>query len=415
MSVTLLLALLTVSAGTARGDLAGNVVDTAQKPVPQATVFIYTAKPRVGPGILCPGCYVDCGKKAATDAEGRFLISGLAPELLFRVLVVAEGFRPQFAKDVDPLQGPLDVKFEAMPTDLVDRAVLRGRVLDDKGKPVVGAVVSPHGCERIDRRWNGRMPGVDPAGVTNLCGEFLITGNPGDLGYDLKVKARGFTKRLVDLLPTGEKMHEIQLTEGATVRGRILKDGKPVGGIAVGLVQCDLGHLQFVGPYRIATDAAGRYTLANVHPNDDYFVFTPMSEAVGFNGILPLQRVTVGADGSDNDVGDLSLALTFYRLSGRVILTDGKAVPNGSRLILSREIGWDNQSTVIAADGSFAFDGVPDEAVKLIARISGYRLASRRNRFQQVQPWAVAMFVDADKSGLELYFEPEAAKNVPSR
>jgi hypothetical protein len=63
---------------------------------------------------------------------------------------------------------------------------------------------------------------------------------------------------------------------------------------------------------------------------------------------------------------------------------------------------------VIAADGSFSFAGVPEEAVTLSVRIPGYRLASKRNRFQQVQPWAVALFVDADKAGLQLFFEPEA-------
>jgi hypothetical protein len=69
---------------------------------------------------------------------------------------------------------------------------------------------------------------------------------------------------------------------------------------------------------------------------------------------------------------------------------------------------------VVAADGSFSFAGVPEEAVTLNARIPGYRLASKQNRFQQVQSWAVAMFVDADKSGLEVFFEPEAA-NKPTR
>ena len=90
------------------------------------------------------------------------------------------------------------------------------------------------------------------------------------------------------------------------------------------------------------------------------------------------------------------------------MFTDGKPISDNTRLLLSREEAWDSQSTVVAADGSFSFAGVPEEAVKLIARIPGYRLASQRNRFQQVQPWAVALFVDADKSELELYFEPEA-------
>ena len=409
---TLLLAALAVSAGPAQGDLTGKVVDAAQKPIPQAAVLIYTAKPRVGLGIVCPGCYADCKKKAATDAEGKFLVSELDPKLLFKVLVVAEGFKPQFAKDVDPQHGPLDVKLEAMPTDLSGRAVLRGRVLDRSGKPVVGAVVSPTACKRADRYWGGQMPGIDPASVTNLRGEFLITGNQGDLGYELEVEASGFAKRLVDLLPTGETMHEIKLTEGATVRGRILKDGKPVPGIAVGLVQCDCGAGKFVGPYQIAADGDGRFSFVNVHPNDDYFVFTAMSDAVRFGGLLPVQHIMVGADGTIKDVGDGSLEPKFHTVAGHVSLTDGKAVPGRTRLLLSREeVGsWDYQTVVIAADGSFSFAGVPDEAVELSLRIPGYRLASKRNRFQQVQPWAVALLVDADKSKLEVFLEPEPVK-----
>lgn len=334
--------------------------------------------------------------------------------MLFRVLVVAEGYRPQFAQNVDPLGESLHVKLQAMPSDLSGCAVLRGRVLDPAGKPVVGAVASPLGCERVDRRWWGSMPGVDPASVTNLRGEFLITGNPGDLGYDLEVETRGFAKRRVDLLRTGDKIHEIRLTEGATVHGRILKEGRPVVGIAVGLVQCDLGHRSFVGPYRIATDNEGRFTFVNIHPNDEYFVFTPMTQAVRFGGILPLKRVAVGGDATSKDTRSVNLTSTFYRLSGRVILADGKAVPDGSRLLLLREIGWDSQTAVLAADGSFSFTGVPEEALTLSARIPGYRLASERNRFQQVQSSAVAMFVDADKSDLELFFKPEPTRALAS-
>ncbi len=118
-----------------------------------------------------------------------------------------------------------------------------------------------------------------------------------------------------------------------------------------------------------------------------------------------LEAATVGADGTSKDVGDLSLTPKFYRLSGRVILTDGKAVPQDSRLSLSRELGWDLLVTIPAADGSFSFAGVPEEAVTLNVRVAGYRLASR-NRFQQVQNGAVAMFVDADKSGLEIFLAP---------
>ena len=167
---------------------------------------------------------------------------------------------------------------------------------------------------------------------------------------------------------------------------------------------------QFVGAYRIATNGDGRYTFVNVHPNDDYFVYTTMSDAARLGGILLPERISVGADGTTKDVGDRSLASAVHRVSGRVILTDGKPVPgeHATVAVARRSLGLAER--VVAADGSFSFAGVPEEAVTLNARIPGYRLASKRNRFQQVQPWAVAMFVDADKSGLELFFEPEAAK-----
>ncbi len=410
--LTLLLTVLTVAAGPARGNLVGKVVDAAQKPISHATVFIYTAGPRVGLGILCPSCYVDCGKKATTDVDGKFLISNLSSDLLFRVLVVAEGYRPQFAKDVDPLQGPLNMKLEAMPSDLSGRTVLRGRVLDNAGKPVVGAIVSPTGYEReIGRGW-GPMPGVDPASVTNLRGEFLISGKKSaDIGWEVGVEARGFAKQL-RVLPLNGKFQDIRMTEGATVRGRILKDGKPVPSIAVGLVQCNRAAGQFVGVYRIATNGDGQFIFLNVHPDDDYFLYTTMSDAARLGGILLPKRISVGADGRTKDVGGYTLTSAVHRVSGHVVLTDGKPVPPNTRLLLSREEAWDSQSTVVAADGSFSFAGVPEEAVTLNARIPGYRLASQRNRFQQVQPWAVALFVDADKSDLQVFFQPDAAKSA---
>ncbi len=409
---TVLLALLTAAAGPARAKLAGKVVDAAQKPIPQATVFIYTAWPRVGPGVLCPGCYVDCGKKAATDTEGRFLVAGLAPDLLFRVLVVAEGFRPQFAKDVDPLKGPLDVKLRAMPSDLSGRAVLRGRVLDGAGKPVVGAVVSPTGNETAGGRGWGLMPGVDPVSVTNFRGEFLITGNKSaDIAWELEIEARGFSKQLT-VLPLTAKLHEIRMTEGAVVQGRILKEGKPAPGIAVGLVQCNRAAGQFVGVARIACNADGRFVFLNVHPNDEYFVYTTMGDAARLDGILLPERVSVGADGTTTEVGDRTLSPAVHRITGCVNLTDGKPVPKNTRLLLGREEAWDSQQAVLGADGSFSFAGVPEEAVTLYTGIPGYRLASKRNRFQQIRESTVAMFVDADKSRLELYFQPEAAKQA---
>ena len=100
--------------------LSGVVEDAAGKPLPKASVFIRTAAPRQGVGVLCPSCYPDCVKSAVTDSQGRFAFTDLDRDLVFRLLAVAEGHVPaQSEKAADPKAGP--VKFALKPHDLDTR------------------------------------------------------------------------------------------------------------------------------------------------------------------------------------------------------------------------------------------------------------------------------------------------------
>src|SRR2546425_546079 len=76
-----------------------------------------------------------------------FSIESLDPQLLFRVLVVAEGLEPAFLERVNPSAGAVEVKLKRR--DVPDNAqrVLGGRVLKD-GEPVTGVVV---GLVQADR------------------------------------------------------------------------------------------------------------------------------------------------------------------------------------------------------------------------------------------------------------------------
>src|SRR5437899_621103 len=67
--------LLFATAG--RSTLTGKIVDAAGKPVEHATVMVYYAGVKQGYSTFCPSCYVDCGKRAFTGADGAFTISGL--------------------------------------------------------------------------------------------------------------------------------------------------------------------------------------------------------------------------------------------------------------------------------------------------------------------------------------------------
>ncbi|MEX2122240.1 MAG: hypothetical protein WD847_21855 [Pirellulales bacterium] len=404
MHAALLVSVCLLAAAEVAGpDLAGRVLSQDGEPLAGATVFIYTARPKFGTSVYCPSCYADCVKQSKTDDAGNFRIESLDPELLFRVLMVAEGCRPKLTDHLDPAEAPLEIVMEPLPVAPAGQQ-LRGRVLDPDGKPIVGAIVEPFGIQTAERRWWGAMPGVDPVSVTNLAGQFLITtGQPAE-GLDVKVAARGHAKQKFVLLPLGEP-HDLTLASGVTVRGRLLRDGRPASGLTVGLVQTDRGAESFVGHELIGTDANGSFEFQNVAAGQTYFIYTNM-EGPADLGALPIQRIEVGQDGSVTNLGTLPLGPS-YRLAGRVLLTDGRDVPEGTRLMLNREDAWDSQTAILRPDGSFEFRGVPEEGLSLICSIGGYKLATARNRFQELDPRSVGIYVDEDRDGLELHYEPE--------
>jgi len=131
-----------------RPDLTGVVKDEDGTPLADASVFIYTAGPKAGNGILCPSCYADCRKRAVTDLHGHFRIESLDGALLFRVLVVAKGHRPEFVGKVDPAAKSIDVTLNHANEALSARQQLKSRVIDTDSKPIPGAVVSIRGVSR---------------------------------------------------------------------------------------------------------------------------------------------------------------------------------------------------------------------------------------------------------------------------
>ena len=104
LAASLLLAwLCALNAGAAeRATAAGRVLDAAGKPVDHATVLVYEAHVRKGFSVYCPTCWVDCGKRAQTDSNGRFSIANLDPDLVFKLLIVSKDYQAAFVDKVDP-------------------------------------------------------------------------------------------------------------------------------------------------------------------------------------------------------------------------------------------------------------------------------------------------------------------------
>jgi hypothetical protein len=385
-------------------DLSGTIRDEIGRPLPGATVFIYTAAPKDGPGILCPSCYVDCGKQATTGADGRFRIEDLDPELLLRVLVVGKGYQPEFVPNVDPAEQVVDVTLKPVSAGEEPNQRMRGRVVDAEGHPVPGAVVRVRGVTRGSSTRYGGNPDIDPVAVTDDAGAFVIHGREPFDAVGVNIEARGLAKRSFERLSTGDILHELTLTEGVSVAGRVLHEGEPLAGVEIGVAGADRSAGIFVGDFSVGTDDDGRFLFVNLPPRTDYYMYGIM-RSLGERGAIPARAFRSEEDGSLFEFGDLTLQPGF-KVEGRIRLADGEAVPENTRVLLARQQAWDSIETIADTEGRFRFAGVPAESISLTARVPGYTYSLRNASLDTLNPFRLIGRVHADKTDLIVELEP---------
>lgn len=146
------------------GTLRGRVTDEAGRPVPAftATLLPPVATPGSGP-------VPQQESHSFASGDGNFAWAGL-PAGTWTFAVSAPGLRPRTARITIPPGG-------AGPTTnfhLAAGTVLRGRVMDDTGRPVAGAVLAPE------------TQGFTPA-TTDADGGFVLDGMPSKGGVRLSI------------------------------------------------------------------------------------------------------------------------------------------------------------------------------------------------------------------------------------
>jgi len=379
----------TDAANIARLDLTGEVRMTNGKPI-MATVFIATARPKTGTSPFCPSCYADCIKSAKADVQGRFKIESLDPTLIFRILVVAKDYEPKYVGEVDPAKGPVKVELESRNlADAPPGNTLLGRVVDSQGRPIAGATVESFGIHTKDGagHW-GSLPGVDPLAVTDDRGVFLITSLKPFAALDVKVEARGFARKSFTELRSGTTRHDLTMTEGAMVSGRIIWHGKPLPGVSVGIASTDRSMEHFTGHFEVGTDSDGRFAFINLPPHVQYNLYGIMQTLQNYGAVVSSQVSTEG-DGSKVDAGDLVVD-PAHRLAGRVVLDDGKPFPAKTRLLVSLEAAWDSLHIELDQDGHFDTTGIPSGVVSLSVRVPGYRVSAKNASLDTLNPFMLS-------------------------
>ena len=384
--------------------LSGKVTDSAGKALPGATVMVYYAGVKRGYSTFCPSCYADCGKRTTTDGDGAFVIKGLSPDLWFTLLVVREGSAPTFVKRIDPSAGPASATLPARSLPADPAQLLRGRVVGPGGLAIADAVISPESL-----RWNtpngptgagGAVEGLDPIAISNDKGEFEVAFNKPGIEMTVTVEARGMAPRRFADLAMGSQRHTLEVSEGATVQGRVMHDGKPLANVQMGLVSRSRSMGQFFSEVRIGTDSDGRFLFANVPAPGDWYVYPKMESIVSL-GCAEAVKVSTKDDGATVKLNDIHLR-PGHRLRGQVILTDGKPIPAGMTIGIGGDRAWDGQTVPLPPDGRFEFRNLPDDDYSINPAVKGYRLSRENPNLA----WSIEGFVDSDVDDLVILLDP---------
>jgi hypothetical protein len=205
-------------------------------------------------------------------------------------------------------------------------------------------------------------------------------------------------------LLTGTKPHDLRLLTGVTVTGRIIKDAKPVAGVAVGLTQKNRGGQTFLGPFQAGTDENGVFRIPNVPAEDNFVVYGQMNSFRAL-GAVGVKEIRTGASRSEATVGDLAVR-PGHRLAGWVELSDVKPLPAGTRILLSREEAWDVQTAEVDEKGAFAFEGLPSERYSLSANVPGYHVSPKNASYDLLNTFQLLGVVPSDVERFRLLFEP---------
>jgi hypothetical protein len=385
-------------------NLEGTVVDSAGQPVIGARVDIATAAPKVGRGMFCPSCYLDCAKWTNTDEQGRFTIKNLNPTLKFRVLFTHPGKESLVSELTDPSAGVMKIAFVDLPAKMPAERTVRGQIVNDLGIAIAGALIEPEGAKTADRRWWGRVDGVKPA-VSDSKGMFAMLLPAEFQGVDLTVTADGHAGTQAALLAPGETEHRVVVPTGTGVKGRVEHDGKPIAGLGVAVVQLERdagGH--FIQAVHATTDAQGEFVFEYLPPEQAYVIFTPIpGNDSGY--VLTTKRFSAYGNHKKRDLGTLSV-IPALRIAGRLTLPRGHAIPPNVKLALGRDPAWDLVSINVDEDGQFAIGGLPPETYEVGLNAEGYTIDTAALNYQTLRGNEFGLRLEETVRDLQIPLKP---------
>lgn len=390
--------------GEGSQEITGVVDREPDHAIESATVMVYKARVRHGYSVFCPTCWVDCGKRATTDADGRFTIRGLSPDLIFTLLVIKNGFRPEIRRAVDPSVGavPQIVLRERAPID-DQRRVTYGKVIDRDGAPIAGAIVTPTAVtvDRPDASHTmvGDGLAIDAMAVSGEDGNFEIAYPEPVRSALVRVEARGKAAKLAHLASDGQRS-PVVLDDGVEIAGIVkLPSGSGAHATEVELALHHAVNGEYFPDLRIGTREDGSFAIPNVPAGYIWDLYPKMDSLASRNLAALRRQIETKSDGAR--VRTLTLQLhQGFTLRGRIDMSGAPAGVLATAVILASDSTADMQRTVLGPNGEFAFHGLSAGVYGLMAESTDQASAIKSNR---------DVLIEADRSDVILTLGSEGS------
>ncbi|HWE37960.1 MAG TPA: sigma-70 family RNA polymerase sigma factor [Isosphaeraceae bacterium] len=305
----------------------------------------------------------------------------------------------KFDASTDALEGALEDQFglprtKPAPATAIGRAVppetkgptkVAGKVIGPDGRPVAGAKVQAQMTEVVER---GPIK-------TGADGRFAFTAKGFFREFSVRVEAPpGLASKMFQTDADGQLTGPLQLGTGVTVTGRLVRDGKPVANVPLGIGQIRGFMDHFLGHLGSRTGADGRFRFEHAFTDDEFTAYARTGGLPGGGSVVPRKFKTEG-DGTSVDLGDMEVH-AGRTLAGRIVFADGRAIPPRTKVLGYTE----GAGGIIWADvddrGRFEVRGLPEGEVGLGVKfpdiqtwnLPGYRLSAKNkcmdplNRFR---------------------------------
>jgi hypothetical protein len=274
----------------------------------------------------------------------------------------------------------------------------------------------------------GRRRYVETA-VTNGSGYFSFEADfrgPVHLFLD-RHRLRDWTHRPISdvTLPTSQEL-QIGLIAGSIATGRVVRNGVPAPGIGIALKFVEPAAHDYFFLFQEATDEQGRFRFEHLPEGVEFWIsalrtraFDPqLSESLPDDQTFLPIRFRTGRDRTTLDLGEFELR-PGARLAGRVVLSDGKAIPENWAVAAGHPGAGGRVYSRLDKEGHFEIKGLPQGTiaadVELVwaanppgypVPVPGYRLSSRNTCLDPGNGFELVGQLDHDINDLTILVEP---------